>query len=322
MAQKKKVGNLPKVAKGGILTSKSIKKNLTEQTNSYLNKRLTTFIGEIATFRNKESGFVDVRAWTSYWNANHQEDEPIRVAWFERSLDAQKYAVEVVKYLFREYQKGSFKCSDFATLKIKSLDDIDLYFSPIYQQNKNGKFSLVGFQNNPFDFSLLKKAKNGRYGYTEYHPLLASKYIGWVDAELDVLAHATLLDSACGLAKKIVNARKRFNELFFGMFGKDNYKKALNCIKHAYNYIREDAIGINGSLAEDFVGTEDEQYDMLSKYKEVNLLIEKGLIRNWEDFKNEYRPQRLNKENYITVEDIKKDSGGKIPEELDNLIGF
>lgn len=322
MRKTRKVGNLPKVAKGGILTSKSIKKNLTEQTNSYLNKRLTTFIGEIATFRNKESGFVDVRAWTSYWNANHQEDEPIRVAWFEQTLDAQKYAVEVVKYLFKEYQKGNFKCSIFTTLKIQSIEDIDNYFCPLYEQKKNGKLVLVGYKNNPFECEIIKKQKNGRYGYTEYHPLLASKYIGWVDVELDVLAHAVLLDSACGLVRKIVAERKRFNELFFGMFGNANYKKALNCIKHAYNYIREDAIGINGSLAEDFVGTEDEQYDMLSKYKEVNLLIEKGLIRNWEDFKNEYRPQRLNKENFITVEDIKKDSGGKIPEELDNLIGF
>lgn len=317
MAQKKKVGNLPKVAKGGILTSKSIKKNLTEQTNSYLNKRLTTFIGEIATFRNKESGFVDVRAWTSYWNANHTETQ-VRVMDFEENADAQKYAVEVLKFLVKQ----NFKYAKIGTLKFNTIEDIDEYYAPIYKQGKGKKLMFVGFAHNPFENQDLKKVKNGRYGYTEYHPLLASKYIGWVDAELDVLAHATLLDSACGFVKKIVNERKRFNELFFGMFGKDNYQKALNCIKHAYNYIREDAIGINGSLAEDFVGTEDEQYDMLSKYKEVNLLIEKGLIRNWEDFKNEYRPQRLNRDGFITVEDIKKDSGGKIPEELDNLIGF
>lgn len=282
-------GGLPKVAKGGILTSKSIKKNLIEQTGSYLNKRLTTFIGEIATFRNKQSGFVDVRAWTSYWNANHPDGTEVRIDKFEESADAQRYAVEVLKFLVKQNSKSH----ENGGLKFGTIQEIDDYYRPIHKVGKSGRRSFVGYSHNPFENENLKKSKNGRYGYTEYHPLLASKYIGWVDAELDVLAHAVLLDSACGMAKKIMEERKRFNELFFAMFGEDNYIKAVNCIKHAYDYVRESAIGINGSMAEDFVGTEEEQYNMLSKYKEANLLMERDIIHDWQTFKDEYRPERL-----------------------------
>lgn len=250
-----------------IITSAQIIKNtMADQTQSYINKHLHLYVNWLMVHRNKENGFIDVSAIVKDFNT--RKNASIKIEDFERNEFAQDYSIEVSRCV-----QGDFNTRELAGIK------------PKFNTREFGTIK-------PFDENV-KHSKKGKYGYIEYHPLLASKLIGWLDVTLDVIAHALLLDKATMYIDKLILARKRFNELFSNILTPNQLECQINYRKNAYNYLREDALGINGKMAEDFVGDEESQLDMLQMYDKANLLIEEHIVNSWEDFKDRFRPDRL-----------------------------